>query len=411
MIEPQEALRIVLEKSPRLEAVEVPLPEADGAVLDESVASDSDLPPFDKSAMDGYAVRSADLARLPADLAVVESLPAGTAPTRPIQGGTCAKIMTGAPVPEGADTVVRVEHTEWLAGGRVPCSERHSLLQGVRILRSDLPQRNICARGEDVRKGETVLDAGRVLRPPEIGLLASVGRERVRIVRRPTVAVLATGDELVSVSTVPGPGQIRDANSWSLLACCRRAGVGAESLGVARDTLDHLGDRIARGLKRDVLLVSGGVSVGEWDLVPKVLRDLGVTIHFATVRMKPGKPTLFATHGRGLVFGLPGNPVSTIVGFHLFVLPALRRMMGWVDPAPPTVTATLAIGAKVRGDRTAFVPAVLRREGEAWAAEVIETRGSADLVGFSRADALLALEPGTHPAGTRAEAYPLDIRF
>ncbi|MCX5648252.1 MAG: molybdopterin molybdotransferase MoeA [Planctomycetota bacterium] len=398
MMEPAEALRIVLEKSPRLEAVEVPLPEADGAVLAESVASDADLPPFDKSAMDGYAVRSADLARLPADLAVVESLPAGTAPTRPIQGGTCAKIMTGAPVPEGADRVVKVEDTEALPDGR------------VRILRTD-PGRNICVRGEDVRKGETVLEVGRVLRPPEIGLLASVGRERVRIVRRPTVAVLATGDELVSVSTVPGPGQIRDANSWSLLACCRRAGVGAESLGVARDTLDHLGDRIARGLKRDVLLVSGGVSVGEWDLVPKVLRDLGVTIHFATVRMKPGKPTLFATHGRGLVFGLPGNPVSTIVGFHLFVLPALRKMMGRADPAPPTVTATLAAPVKVRGGRTAFVPAVLRREGEMWAAEVIETRGSADLVGFSRADALLALEPGTHPAGTRVEAYPIDPRF
>ncbi len=394
MIEPQEALRIVLEKSPRLEAVEVPLPEADGAVLDESVASDADLPPFDKSAMDGYAVRSADLARLPADLAVVESLPAGTAPTRPIQGGTCAKIMTGAPVPEGADRVVKVEDTEALPDGR------------VRILRTD-PGRNICVRGEDVRKGETVLEVGRVLRPPEIGLLAAVGRERVRIVRRPTVAVLATGDELVSVSTVPGPGQIRDANSWSLLACCRRAGVGAESLGVARDTEADLREKIARGLERDVLLVSGGVSVGQWDLVPKVLRDLGVAIHFATVRMKPGKPTLFATHGRGLVFGLPGNPVSTIVGFHLFVLPALRRMMGRADPAPPTVTATLAGETRVHGSRMTFVPAILRREGETWVAKAVETRGSADLVGFSRADALVALEPGMHTAGTHVKAYPL----
>jgi len=398
MMEPAEALRIVLEKTPRLEAVEVPLPEADGAVLDESVASDSDLPPFDKSAMDGYAVRSADLARLPADLAVVESLPAGTAPTRPIQGGTCAKIMTGAPVPAGADHVVKVEDTEALPDGR------------VRILRTD-PGRNICLRGEDVRKGETVLKVGRVLRPPEIGLLASVGRERVRIVRRPMVAVLATGDELVSVSTVPGPGQIRDANSWSLLACCRRAGVGAESLGVARDTLDHLGERIARGLERDVLLVSGGVSVGEWDLVPKVLRDLGVTIHFATVRMKPGKPTLFATHGRGLVFGLPGNPVSTIVGFHLFVRPALGKMMGQADPAPPALEATLAGETKVHGSRMTFVPAILRQEGETWVVKAVETRGSADLVGFSRADALVVLEPGTHPAGTRVEAYPLDFRF
>jgi len=396
MIEPQEALRIVLEKSPRLEAVEVPLPEADGTCLAEPVASDSDLPPFDKSAMDGYAVREADLARLPVELRVAEELPAGTAPTRPIQGGACAKIMTGAPVPAGADRVVKVEDTEALPDGR------------VRILRTD-PGRNICVRGEDVRKGETVLEVGRVLRPPEIGLLASVGRERVRIVRRPTVAVLATGDELVPVSTVPGPGQIRDANSWSLLACCRRAGVGAESLGVARDTLDHLGDRIARGLERDVLLVSGGVSVGEWDLVPKVLRDLDVAIHFATVRMKPGKPILFGTHDRGLVFGLPGNPVSTIVGFHLFVLPALRRMMGWVDPAPPTVRATLAAPVKVRGERQAFVPAVLRREGETWVAKAVETRGSADLVGFSRADALVVLEPGVHPTGTHVPVLPLQF--
>ena len=398
MIEPAEALRIVLEKTPRLEAVEVPLAEADGAVLAEPVASDSDLPPFDKSAMDGYAVRESDLERLPVELRVAEELPAGTAPTRAVEGGSCTKIMTGAPVPAGADRVVKVEDTEALPDGR------------IRILRTD-PGRNICFRGEDVRKGATVLDAGRVLGPAAIGLLASVGRERVPIFRRPTVAVLATGDELVPVSTVPGPGQIRDANSWSLLACCRRAGARSESLGPARDAEADLREKIARGTKRDVLLVSGGVSVGQWDLVPNVLRDLGVAIHFATVRMKPGKPTLFATHARGLVFGLPGNPVSTIVAFHLFVLPALRKMMGWADPAPSTVAATLAAPVKVRGGRTAFVPAVLRRDGERWTAEAVPTRGSADLVGFSRADALLALEPGTHPAGTRAEAYPLGGGF
>ena len=406
MIEPGEALEIILRKTPRLEAIAVPLAEADGAVLAEAVAADADLPPFDKSAMDGFAVRAEDLARLPAELVVVESLPAGTAPARRVERGTCARIMTGAPVPTGADAVVRVEHTEPLAAGPVGLACRDRRGGRVHILRSDLPQRNICVRGEDVRKGETVLEVGRVLRPPEIGLLASVGRERVRIVRRPTVAVLATGDELVPVSAVPGPGQIRDANSWSLLACLGRAGARAERLGVARDTEDDLRGKIARGMKRDVLLVSGGVSVGDWDLVPKVLRSLGVEIHFAAIRMKPGKPTLFGTHGRGLIFGLPGNPVSTLVAFHLFVRPALWKMMGRADAAPPTVTATLAAETLVRGDRKAFVPAVLQREGETWAAEPIETRGSADLVGFSRADALVALEPGLHPAGTRVEAYP-----
>ncbi|MGB3086340.1 MAG: molybdopterin molybdotransferase MoeA, partial [Phycisphaerae bacterium] len=222
MIDPSEALQIVLEKTPGPEPVEVPLLEGVGAVLVEPVASDVDLPPFDKSAMDGYAVRSEDLAHLPVDLAVIEVLPAGTAPTRAVEAGTCAKIMTGAPVPAGADRVVKVEDTEALSEGR------------VRILRFDAG-RNICVRGEDIRKGATVLEAGHVLRPPEIGLLASVGRERVRVGRRPTVAVLATGDELVPVSAVPGPGQIRDANSWSLLACCRGAGVPAHSLGVGRD--------------------------------------------------------------------------------------------------------------------------------------------------------------------------------
>jgi len=394
MIDPSEALQIVLEKTPGLEPVEVPLLEGVGAVLVEPIASDMDLPPFDKSAMDGYAARSEDLAHLPVELRVTEALPAGTAPTRAVEAGTCAKIMTGAPVPAGADRVVKVEDTEALSEGR------------VRILRFDAG-RNICVRGEDIRKGATVLEAGHVFRPPEIGLLASVGRERVRVGRRPTVAVLATGDELVPVSAVPGPGQIRDANSWSLLACCRGAGVPACSLGVGRDNEADLRAKIAEGLRHDVLLVSGGVSVGEWDLVPEVLRELGATIHFTTVRMKPGKPTLFATHARGLVFGLPGNPVSTLVGFHLFVRSALKKMMGHPDPVPPSVAATLAGETKVRGNRTTFVPAILRREEDAWVVEAIETRGSADLVGFSRAEALIALEPGVHEAGSGVQALPL----
>jgi len=395
MISAHEALEIVLGKARRLEAVRVPLAEALGGVLAEAARADSDLPPFDKSAMDGYAVRAADVLRLPADLAVIEELPAGQAPTRPLAPGACAKIMTGAPVPSGADRVVPVEDTERLPDGR------------VRILRVAPGRPHICPRGEDVRRGEAVLEAGRVLRPQEIGLLASVGRDRVAIYRRPRVAVLATGEELVPVSAVPGPGQIRNSNSSSLLACCRAAGVPADDLGVARDEQSDLRAKIAEGLTRDVLLVSGGVSMGEWDFVPKVLEEAGVAVRFATVRMKPGKPTVFGTHGGGLVFGLAGNPVSTLVGFRFFVRPALRKMMGHPEPAPQPLEARLTAPVKVRDDRTTFVPAVLRGEQGGWAVTPLVIHGPADLVGFSKADGLIILEPGDYEAGTQVKALPL----
>ena len=396
MISPKRALRLVLEQTPRLEPVEVPLAEAVGCVLTEPVATDMDLPPFDKSAMDGYAVRSEDVGSLPTELEVTQELAAGTVPTRPVEPGACARIMTGAPVPEGADVVVMVEDTEPAGAER------------VRILRAGPPGRNVCARGEDVRRGETVLAAGHTVRPAEVGLLASVGRERVRVFRRPRVAILATGNELVPVSATPGPGEIRNANSWSLAACCRRAGVACDDLGVARDTEGDLHAQLTDGLTRDLLLVSGGVSMGRWDLVPKVFEALGVHVHFATVRQKPGKPTVFATHGRGVVFGLPGNPVSTLVTFRLYVLAAIRTMMGDAAPAGTPFSAVLAEPAHVRGERTTFVPATLRPEGDAWTVRPVPTHGSADLVAFCRADALVPLEPGSHPEGEVVEAVPMD---
>jgi molybdopterin molybdotransferase len=397
MVTPDEALRIVLEKTSILEAVEVPLAEAVGAVLAEAVTSDMDLPPFDKSAMDGYAVRGEDVARLPVELSVVEELAAGSTPSQSTRPGTCAKIMTGAPVPEGADVVIPVENTESVSGGR------------VRILRADVAHRNICVRGEDTRKGAEVLPVGRVLGPPEMGLMASVGREKVSVYRRPRVAVLATGDELVKPSCLPGPGRIRNANSSILLGCCRLAGVPADDLGIARDNRSDLRAKIAQGLERDVLLVSGGVSTGEWDLVPGVFDEMGATTHFATVQMKPGRPTVFATKERRVIFGLPGNPVSTLVTFRLFVWPCLRKMMGHPQPAPAPVKAVLASAASVRGDRVACIPAKLRREADRWTVELVETRGSADLVGFCRADALAILEPGRYDAGSPVDALPLAL--
>jgi len=395
---PDEALAIVLDHTPRLEAVEVPLVEAVGARLAEPVASDIDLPPFDKSAMDGYAARARDLHATPVELEVIEELPAGVAPTKEVGPGQCTKIMTGAPVPAGADVVVIVEDTEAAGDGR------------VRILKVRPENRNICACGEDIRKGRTVLEAGHAVRPSEVGLLASVGRDRVKVYRRPRVAVLGTGNELVPITETPGPGQIRDSNSWSLLAACRRAGVEAERLGVAKDEEADLAEKIGAGLQRDVLLVSGGVSMGEWDLVPKVFDAFGVAVHFPTIRMKPGKPTVFATHGSGIIFGLPGNPVSTLVAWRLFVWPAIRKMMGHPDPAPPPVHGRLTATVTVGGKRTTFMPVRLRSDRSGWTVEPVTTRGSADLVGFSRADALAILEPGTHETGTEVQAVPLELQ-
>jgi len=397
MIRHDDALAIVLEHTPTLEAVDVDIVEAEGAVLAEDVASDVDLPPFDKSAMDGYAVRAADVASTPVELDVIEEIRAGVAPTKRIEAGTCAKIMTGAPVPAGADAVVMVENTEPASGGR------------VRIVRADPAHADICARGEDVARGATVLEAGHPVRRQEVGLLASVGRRRVRVHRRPSVAVLATGDELVDIEETPGPGQIRDANSWSLLASCRRAGVTADHLGVARDTEADLRAKIAEGLRRDVLLVSGGVSMGDWDLVPGIFREAGVTTHFETVAMKPGKPTVFATRGRRVIFGLPGNPVSTLVAFRLFVWPAVRKMMGHPLPSPPPLAAMLVSPLRVGGRRTRFAPVTLRWEDAGYVAEPVPTHGSADLVAFCRANALAVLEPGAHEAGSRVPAVTLDL--
>ena len=397
MIERDVALRIVLEKTPRLQPVRVPLEEAVCRVLAEPVAGDIDLPPFDKSAMDGFAVRSEDLAELPVELEVIEDLPAGVAPQKVVKAGTCARIMTGAPVPEGADLVVMVEDTE-------PVGDRR-----VRILSAKPGRANICVRGEDVRQGEQVLAAGQVIRPPEIGLLASVGCGQVGVYRAPEVAVLATGDELVGIRDVPGPGQIRDANSWSLLTACRQAGVQADWLGVARDNEPDLREKIAAGLKQDILIVSGGVSMGEWDLVPKIFDEFAVTVHFRQIRQKPGKPTVFATSDTGVVFGLPGNPVSTIVGFRLYVLPCIRKMMGYPEPAPAPLRAVLRRNTTVRGSRLTYVPARLYEEGGERTVEVVDTKGSADLVGFCRANALVPLEPASYKAGTEVEALPFAV--
>ncbi len=397
MVSYEEARKVMFEHIHPLPVESRELVEACGSVLAEDVVSDINLPPFDKSAMDGFAVRSEDLLQLPCELEIVEDVPAGSFPTRTVGTGQCTRIMTGAPVPEGADKVIPVEETE-------PAKEDR-----VRILKNP-SKTNICVLGEDLKEGMVALPKGKLIRAAEVAVLASVGRKQVWVHGRPRVAVLATGDELVDITSKPGPGQIRDANTYSLLTLCRQAGFEADSLGVAGDTKEQLQAGIAQGLEYDMLLVSAGVSVGDYDFVKDILPELAIEADFTRVAVKPGMPTVFATRGEKLVFGLPGNPVSTIVVFTLFVKPALRRLAGYSRVGPETMRAKLAVSARRDGRRQRYVPVCLRRTEDGWQAELAEYHGSADLVGLSRADgwAVVPVGKGSLPAGTQVDVIRLE---
>ena len=403
MITVDEALGRVLANTRALGPVTVPLLDSVGGVLAEPVLSDVDLPPFNRSAMDGYAVRAEDVRNVPVELEVIETIPAGATPSEAIGPGRCAKVMTGAPCPDGADVVVRVEYTESSGAASAADSGR------VRILRQDSGT-NICLRGEDIRRGEQVLAAGKPIRPAEVALLATVGRVRVSIIRRPTVAVLSTGDELVEPDRPMGPAKIRDSNRYCLSSQVRRAGFTARDLGIARDRPEELREKIRQGLSEDVLILSGGVSMGDYDYVPQILEEMDVAVQFSEVAMKPGKPTVFATHADGLVFGLPGNPVSSFLTFRLFVLPALKRMSGDPGPANSYASATLAETLTKRKGRQTYVPALAKEEAEGAIARPVPFHGSGDLVGLCKSNAVIVFPAQAEklPAGETVEVMWID---
>ncbi len=369
----------------------MPVTAALGLVLAEEVVSDLDLPPYDKAMMDGYAIRAADLANGQAVLTVVEEIMAGQTPRLPVGPGQATRIMTGAPMPGGADAVVMVEHSHQLEGQRVQLQE------------TPPPSgQNVLPRGQEMRRGDVVLQVGSVLRPQEFGLLAAVGRTSVTVRPAPRVAIVPTGDEIVEPSQVPGPGQIRNSNGPMLLAQTCRAGGLPQLLGIARDSQASLQDLIAKGLQADILVLSGGVSAGQHDLVPGVLEELGVRTLFHKIKIKPGKPLLFGVRPRQaepptLVFGLPGNPVSSLVCFELFIRPAIRSLKGLKDPGPLMVPARLSGDFPYRTDRPTYHPARLALGGaEGWQVQPVPWFGSADLRGLLRANAFIVFPPGDH---------------
>lgn len=354
----------------------VPLLQSLGRIIAVPLHSKVDHPPFDKSAMDGYAVSGDDPAR---EWRVLETLAAGGTPKKTVSSGHCCKIMTGAMLPPGADTVVMIEDTE-------------SDGDKVRLVRGDVRRgENICPRGEDAPAGSLVAEAGRRITPQLMGSLAACGHDRVEVFIPPKLAVLTTGDEIVLPGRELGPGQIYNSNGYSLFGQYRAMGLEVRFAGGAPDTLSRLKERIGALLEdHDVLVISGGVSMGDFDFVPRAIEELGGRIHFDRVAVKPGKPSLFASLGRKLFFGLPGNPVSTFIITEILVKPALNRWMNCIEEPLEIVGRLSGEIRRRKTERTEFRPVHCRADR----VDPIEYHGSAHLLSLPRANGLVRMERG-----------------
>ncbi|MDX6445504.1 MAG: molybdopterin molybdotransferase [Blastocatellia bacterium] len=385
MIPVSEAIQIILRHTSQLEVESVLLSDALGRVLAEDVIADCDLPPFDRAQMDGYAVRAEDVATTPARLRIAGESAAGRGWHHEMKPGEAVRIMTGAPVPAGADAVQQVELTREADDAKF-----------VEILQSAEVGRSVVRRGAEIKAGETVLQAGEDINAAMIATLASFGYAAVKVGRRPRVAVMATGTELVDVNQKPGKDQIRDSNNYTLAAYARLAGADVERLPLAGDDTEELKRQMtAAAQAADVLITSGGVSMGVYDFTKAALKELGAEIFFERVALKPGKPTVFGRIGKTLVFGLPGNPVSVTVTFNLFARTALRAMQGAKQPGMIEETAILARDLKGSIDREGYLPAILRTDEKGTLiAEPLKWGGSSDFVSFARATALIDAPAG-----------------
>jgi molybdopterin molybdotransferase len=401
MISVRTALDLVLADMRPLGSERVALPQALGRVLAEPVQATRDVPPFRNAAMDGYAMLAADVAfarrDAPVSLHVLEMVGAGTMPRQRITPGHATKIMTGSPMPDGADVVVRIEDTDEQNGQ-------------VRILASVEPHANVRDPGEDMRAGQTVLEPGRALRPADIGLLASLGLAVVQVRRRPVVAILSTGDELVELGEPLALGQIVNSNAYTLAAAVEETGGIPRVLGIVRDTPEATRSGFADAFAADMVLSTGGVSMGTFDLVRQTLTELGVVERFWKVAQKPGKPLTFGVRGRTPIFGLPGNPVSTLVCFYVYVRPALRAMLGLKQLHLPVVTATAAESIRTAEGLTEFTRCTLAGEPGAYHARSTGSQSSGVMRSMSLGDGLLIAPPAvrTIEAGSPVRVLLLD---
>ncbi|MHB0856173.1 MAG: molybdopterin molybdotransferase MoeA [Anaerolineae bacterium] len=402
MLSVDEALERVLAAMLPLDSVDTPLLESLGLTLAEDVHAEGDIPPHDNSAMDGYAVLAEDIREASADrpvrLEVIHDLAAGYTTDRIVTSGTAIRIMTGAPLPPGADTVVPFEQT---------LSEDRQVL----ILEALTPGRNVRRAGEDVRRGGLTLARGTVVGPAQVGMLAALGRATVRCIRRPRVGILATGDEVVEIDAPLAPGKIRNANSYSSAAQVLRWGGVPVLLGIARDAAAQVSRSLHEGLAKglDLLVTSGGISVGDFDVVKRVLAAEGA-IDFWQVKMRPGKPLAFGRVGGVPLLGLPGNPVSAMVSFHLFGRPSVLKLLGRTDLAPPIVPARLLEDVRTREGFRTFLRVTLEPTKDGLGARLTGEQGSGILLSMVCADGLAVVpeEAGPLRAGDAVQVMLLD---
>jgi len=397
MLKIEEAQAILLENAKEQRTIETETLESLGGFLAENILADRDLPPFDRAMMDGYAVRSEDLPD-PGTLALLPRVvAAGVWPEFTLEPGQCVKIMTGAPVPRGADAVQKIEEAR---SGETQVE----FLQGVK--RSE----NVDPRGQEIRMGQVAAPRGTRITPAVLGVIGTFGRKSVRVFQFPSVSVLTTGTEIVEFYEAPGVSQIRNSNSLMLLGLLWRLGIEGRYRGIVADTTEATVEALRAALDSNIILLTGGASVGDFDLVKTALGQLDATILFDKVAIKPGRPVTFARIGATAIFSLPGNPVSAAVTFHMFVEPYLRKVLGSASPLPISYRALLAVPFTKHGPRRHCVACTCVNEDGEPRVRPIPMRGSGDLVAFAKADCLMITPEGdvSWPAGEEVAIIPLE---
>ncbi|MBW6480587.1 MAG: molybdopterin molybdotransferase MoeA [Bacteroidales bacterium] len=376
MISYEKALDIILDSALYLGDERVDFTDSLDRVLAEDVYSDVDMPPFDKAAMDGFACRREDLS---AELEVIETIAAGQIPEKSVGPGQCARIMTGAMIPEGADTVIMVEQTEETGTERIRFT-------------AEKTAPNIARMAEDVKVGDVMWQKGQPIKPSHIAIFSAVGCTEPLVARQPRVAILSTGDELVEPNEKPGPGKIRNSNAWQLMAQVKQAGSIPNYMGIVPDTREDTDMAISKALaENDVVLLTGGVSMGDFDFVPEIMRKNKVDIRFQKVAVKPGRPTVFGVTDKSWIFGLPGNPVSSFINFEVFVKPLLYKLMG-NDYKPVEMKMPMGVNFKrKKADRLEWVPVKINENAEV---VPVSYHGSAHIHAVCLANALMPVAVG-----------------
>lgn len=379
MISYEKARKLVLNNVRILATEQVRIEDVIGRVLAENISSPLEMPPFTKSAMDGYAVRAEDVRKSLVVLRLSGVIQAGDTFRQKLKAGECVKIMTGAALPYGADAVVMVENT---AADNEKITIKRFVKKGE----------NVCRKGEDICKGERLLRNGQLLSAAEIALLATIGRHQIKVRKRPEVAIINTGGEIVSPGKKLGRNKIYNANGPLLVSLLRRHGVDPQFLGIVKDDSEQLTRVIKQGLRSDVLLISGGVSMGDYDFIPQVLKKLKVKGIFHKVRLKPGKPFFFGRKGKCSVFGLPGNPVSNFLAYFLFVAPTLKKMQGSDSQGPDFKFGLLQQDFQHKKGRAQFVLARIKKQHVHFTLDIVPSHGSADVASLAKADGFFVAE-------------------